>query len=178
MADSNIARTIGISAGLILVYGISSRRNRDDGFIESASITTMVFGLIMAAINIHSPNWVLQFWEALLYALTFISLYFGLQQVYVAHCWDKAIGSCLTLQPGERVVVSTCRRLPLNSWIQAGNTLAPIQKRKGTRGIHRSVNTPNQFSIAILRHLPNLSPGSYAELCVPILEYLRVTSEE
>ena len=86
--DSNIARTIISSAVIVLAYGISLwrifRHNRGDRFIESASMTVMVFVLTMTAVKIHSPDWVLQFLEVLLYALTFVSVFFGLQQGYRA----------------------------------------------------------------------------------------------
>ena len=87
--DSSVARTIVGSAGLVLVYAISLwrifRHNRGDRFIESASITVMVFVLTIAAMKIpNSPYWVLQFLEVLLYALTLLSIFFGLQQGYRA----------------------------------------------------------------------------------------------
>ncbi|HET6930840.1 MAG TPA: hypothetical protein VFI45_11020 [Candidatus Acidoferrum sp.] len=92
--DSNITRTIVSSAVIVLAYGISLwrifRRNRGDRFIESASITVMIFVVTMAAVKIHSPDWVLQFLEVLLYALTFVSVFFGLQQGYRALRRHKA----------------------------------------------------------------------------------------
>jgi hypothetical protein len=92
--DSNIPRTIAGSAILVLGYGISLwrifRQNRGDRFIETASVTIMVFVLTMAAMKIHSPDWVLQFLQLLLGLLTFMSVFFGLQQGYRALRHRKA----------------------------------------------------------------------------------------
>jgi hypothetical protein len=89
IVDPSIAHTIMGSAVLILVYGISLwrivRRNRGDRFIESASLTVMVFVLMVAAKKIpNSPTWVFQFLAVLMYALAFLSAFFGLQQAYHA----------------------------------------------------------------------------------------------
>ncbi len=92
--DSNIARTIVGSAILVLCYGISLwrifRQNRGDRFIETSSMTIMVFVLTMAAIKIHSPDWILQFMQLLVGVLTFASVFFGLQQVFRALGHRKA----------------------------------------------------------------------------------------
>lgn len=92
--DSNISRTIVGSAVLVLCYGISLwrifRQNRGDRFIETSSMTIMVFVLTMAAMKMHSPDWVVQFLQLLLGVLTFVSVFFGLQQAFRALRHRKA----------------------------------------------------------------------------------------
>lgn len=92
--DSKIASTIAGSAVLVLSYAISLwrifRQNRSDKFIETSSMTVMVFVLTMAALKIHSPDWVVQFLQLLLGVLTFVSVFFGLQQVFRARRHRKA----------------------------------------------------------------------------------------
>jgi hypothetical protein len=94
-ADSTIARAIVGGLGLILVYGIALWRifkaNRGDKFIECGSITVMVFVLTMAAMKIlYFPSWVIEFLEFLVYALAFVSIFFGVQQGYRALSRRKA----------------------------------------------------------------------------------------
>lgn len=92
--DSNISRTIVGSAVLVLCYGISLwrifRQNRGDRFIETSSMTIMVFVLTMAAMKMHSPDWVVQFLQLLLGVLTFVSVFFGLHQAFCALRHRKA----------------------------------------------------------------------------------------
>ena len=73
--DPNIVRRIIGSAGLILVYGVSTWRmiksNPGDRFIESSSITVVVLVVTLAVIRIrYFPDWVLESLEALLYLMT------------------------------------------------------------------------------------------------------------
>ena len=95
VVDSNIARTIAGSAVLVLCYGISLwrifRQNRGDKFIETSSMTIMVFVVTLAAMKIHAPDWVMGFLQLLLGVLTFVAVFFGLQQLYRALRHRKAI---------------------------------------------------------------------------------------
>src|SRR5258708_37669353 len=87
--DPNIVRRIIGSVGLILAYGLSTWRiiksNPGDKFIECSSITVVVFVVTMAAIRFrYFPDWFVESLEALLYVLTFLSIFFMFQQAYRA----------------------------------------------------------------------------------------------
>jgi hypothetical protein len=87
--DANIVRRIIGSAGLILAYGISTWRmvksNPSDRFIECGSITVMVLVVTLAVFRIrYFPDWVLESLEVLLFLMTFLSIFFMLQQGYRA----------------------------------------------------------------------------------------------
>jgi hypothetical protein len=88
-ADPNIVRTIKGIAVLVLISGLPFWRifknSRGDKFIEYGSITVMVFVATMAATAIPNfPGWALQLLEVLVGVLTFVSLFFLLQQGYRA----------------------------------------------------------------------------------------------
>jgi hypothetical protein len=87
--DANIVRGIVRSASLVLAYGLSMWRifksNPGDKFLQSASLTVMLFVVTMVAIRTHYfPDWVLTSLEVLLYLLTFLSIFFMFQEGYRA----------------------------------------------------------------------------------------------
>jgi hypothetical protein len=90
--DTNIVRKTVSSALLILAYGFYLWRifkifksNPGDRFIQCATLTVMVLVAAAAANRIHNfPDWVLTSLLVLLYLLTFLSIFFMLQEGYRA----------------------------------------------------------------------------------------------
>ena len=87
--DAGIVRGIAGGTGLILAYGFYAWRifksNRGDRFIESGSVTLMVFVVVLASRRIpHVPDWVSNSLVLLLGIATFLSIFFMLQQGYGA----------------------------------------------------------------------------------------------
>ena len=87
--DADIVRGIAGGAGLILAYGLCAWRilksNRGDRFMESGSVTLMIFVVVLASRRIpHFPDWVFNSLVLLLGIATFLSLFFMLQQGYSA----------------------------------------------------------------------------------------------
>ena len=87
--DASIVRRIIGSAGLILVYGVSTWRmiksNPGDRFIECSCINVMILAVTLAVFRIrYLPDWVLESLEVLLYLMTFLSIFFMFQQGYRA----------------------------------------------------------------------------------------------
>src|ERR1700736_1603047 len=87
--DPGIVRGVTGGVGLILMYGLCAWRifksNPGDRFVESGSVTLMIFGVVLASRRIpHIPDWVSNFSVLLLGISTFLSLFFMLQQGYRA----------------------------------------------------------------------------------------------
>jgi hypothetical protein len=87
--DTDIVRGIAGGAGLILAYGLYAwrifKRNPGDRFMESGSVTLMIFVVVLASRRIpHVPDWVFNSLVLLLGISTFLSLFFMLQQGYRA----------------------------------------------------------------------------------------------
>ena len=87
--NSNAVPTILGAAGVVITYGIGLWRifNRFRGgrFIECASATTLLLVGVMAVHRIpNTPNWVVKALLPLLALFCWLSVYFGLQQVYRA----------------------------------------------------------------------------------------------
>ena len=87
--DANIVPGIIGGVGLILAYGLYAwrifKRNPSDRFMESGSITLMVFVVVLASRRIpHIPDWVSISLIFLLGVSTLLSLLFMLQQGYRA----------------------------------------------------------------------------------------------
>ncbi len=87
--QADIVRGIAGGAGLILAYGLYAwrifKRNPGDRFMESGSVTVMIFAVVLASRRIlHFPDWVFNSLVLLLGIATFLSLFFMLQQGYRA----------------------------------------------------------------------------------------------
>ena len=87
--QADIVRGIAGGAGLILAYSLYAWRifksNHGDRFMESGSVTVMIFSVVLAARRIpHVPDWVFNSLLLLLGIATFLSLFFMLQQDYRA----------------------------------------------------------------------------------------------
>lgn len=88
-ANANIVGGIVGGAGLILAYGLFAWRlfknNPGDRFMETGSITLLIFGVVLASRKFpHLPDWVFNALVLLLGIATFLSLFFMLQQGYRA----------------------------------------------------------------------------------------------
>ena len=87
--DPVIVRGVTGGVGLILIYGLYAWRifksNPGDRFMESGSVTLMIFVVVLASRRIpSSPDWVFNSLALLLGISTFLSLFFMLQQGYRA----------------------------------------------------------------------------------------------
>jgi hypothetical protein len=87
--DADFVRGMAGGAGLILMYGLYAWRifksNPGDRFMESASVTLIIFVVVLASRRIpHVPDWVSNSSVLLLGISTFLSLFFMLQQGYLA----------------------------------------------------------------------------------------------
>jgi O-antigen ligase len=90
-ATSSSTATSGVvgALGLVLVYGFCFwrifRNNLGDRFIECASITVMLMFAAMACMRIpHFPDWIQFSLMMLSGIMSFVSIFFGLQQAYRA----------------------------------------------------------------------------------------------
>ncbi len=87
--NPDIIRGIAGGVGLILAYGLYAwrvfRSNPGNRFMESGSVTLMIFVVVLASRRIpHIPDWVFNSLAILLGISTFLSLFFMLQQGYRA----------------------------------------------------------------------------------------------
>lgn len=87
--ETNISRTVVAVTVVILGYGIFFlgifRRFRGDRFIECASVTTFLLAVVLAVHRIPDvPSWIEKAILPLLVLSCWLSVYFGLQQVYRA----------------------------------------------------------------------------------------------
>jgi len=71
--------------GYAIIFWRIFRRFRGDRFIECASVTTFLLAVVMALYRIPNvPSWVVKSILTLLVFFCWLSVYFGLQQVYRA----------------------------------------------------------------------------------------------
>jgi hypothetical protein len=89
MPTGSVFTIVGGFALIVLVYGFAVwnvfRRTRGDKFIELASLTTVLFVLMMAAIRSGNfPDWVLEPLAMLLGSLALVSLFFMFRWGYRA----------------------------------------------------------------------------------------------
>src|SRR5882672_10072855 len=85
--DMGILRGVAGGAGLVLMYGLYAWRifksNPGDKFMESASVTLMIFVVVLASLRIpHIPDWVLNGLVLLLGIATFVSLFFMVRDAF------------------------------------------------------------------------------------------------